>query len=97
LTIYQARRNLKQQHEPGRLHNDFRQKRQIMICRICVVLLGIVASAFAATTPATLMPVPSANQMAWQKAELLFFTHFGLQTFTGSNKATGNDDTNLFI
>jgi alpha-L-fucosidase len=67
------------------------------IVRMCGIMLTLSAMTFAASAPSAVAPVPSANQLAWQKAELLLFTHFGLQTFTGTNNANGNPvDTTLF-
>jgi len=70
---------------------------RIAISRMCIAALALSTIVFAASPPALLGPAPSSNQMAWQKAELLLFTHFGLQTFTGTNQANGNpSDTLLF-
>lgn len=58
--------------------------------------------AHAALPPAPALPIPSANQMAWQKSELLLFAHFGLKTFCQgscdgpSGSGTGHDNVALF-
>jgi alpha-L-fucosidase len=43
-------------------------------------------------------PVPSFQQLAWQRDELLMFEHFGLHSFAinGDHMGTGQDDPKLF-
>ncbi|MDR1465607.1 MAG: alpha-L-fucosidase [Oscillospiraceae bacterium] len=40
--------------------------------------------------------VPSERQMAWQDLEFTSFIHFGMNTFTGSEWGTGNENPELF-
>jgi alpha-L-fucosidase len=48
--------------------------------------------------PTPLAPVPSPQQIAWQRDELLMFEHFGLHSFAinGDHMGTGKDDPKLF-
>ena len=41
-------------------------------------------------------PVPSPQQLAWQRAELALFVHFGINTFTGREWGEGREDPQLF-
>lgn len=47
----------------------------------------------AATTAA---PVPSPAQLAWQRAELAMFVHFGINTFTNREWGDGREDPRIF-
>jgi len=40
--------------------------------------------------------VPSPQQYAWQKLEYIAFVHFGMNTFTGKELGTGEENPNLF-
>ncbi|WP_158614797.1 alpha-L-fucosidase [Micromonospora sp. BL1] len=40
--------------------------------------------------------VPSPGQLAWQQQELTAFLHYGMNTFTGVEWGTGNEDPALF-
>ena len=40
--------------------------------------------------------VPSPQQLEWQQMELTAFLHFGINTFTGNEWGSGQDDPNLF-
>ena len=40
--------------------------------------------------------VPSPQQLEWQQMELTAFLHFGINTFTGNEWGSGQDDHNLF-
>jgi len=53
--------------------------------------LAFTLNLHAATAPAPLPPLPSAQQIAWHKMELVMFNHFGLKTYIG-NAGTGNLD-----
>lgn len=48
--------------------------------------------------PAPFGPVPSPEQLAWQRDELLMFEHFGLHSFAvnGDHMGTGTDDPRQF-
>jgi alpha-L-fucosidase len=39
---------------------------------------------------------PSAQQLAWQEGEFICFIHFGVNTFTGREWGTGEEDPNIF-
>ena len=41
-------------------------------------------------------PVPSENQLRWQKMEYYAFLHFSINTFTGQEWGSGGDDPKLF-
>lgn len=48
--------------------------------------------------PEPYLPIPSAIQMKWHKAEYRMFIHFGLRTYypNGSNEGTGREDPGVF-
>ncbi|MFN8207934.1 MAG: alpha-L-fucosidase [Bacteroidales bacterium] len=46
--------------------------------------------------PAPCGPVPSAQQLRWQKMEYYAFLHFSLNTYTDQSWGFGNEDVNLF-
>jgi len=39
---------------------------------------------------------PSSRQLAWQEGEFICFIHFGVNTFTGREWGTGEEDPNIF-
>jgi alpha-L-fucosidase len=47
-------------------------------------------------TPIPFGPVPTANQVQWQKMEYYAFVHFSLNTYTDQSWGFGNEDINLF-
>ncbi len=46
--------------------------------------------------PAPFGPVPTENQLRWQKMEYYAFVHFSLNTYTDQPWGYGNEDINLF-
>ena len=42
------------------------------------------------------LPLPSPQQLAWQRLEFIAFAHFGMNTFTDREWGEGNEDTKLF-
>lgn len=61
---------------------------------IFIVLSNILYSC--ATPPQALQPVPSPQQVDWQKMETYAFIHFGLNTYNDMEWGYGNADVNLF-
>jgi alpha-L-fucosidase len=53
-------------------------------------LLGSVATA------ADQLPVPTPQQLAWQRHEFIAFAHFGINTFTDREWGEGTEDPRLF-
>ncbi len=74
----------------------FQGKKKSLILRFLPFIGAGFWAAYSASPPPPDLPVPSANQMAWQLGELTLFTHFGLQTYTGTNLANGTGDSTLF-
>ncbi len=48
------------------------------------------------TTPKPFGPVPSENQLRWQKMEYYAFLHFSINTFTDQEWGSGGDDATTF-
>ncbi len=60
-----------------------------------LVLLACVSTR-AAEPPAPLLPVPSPQQLRWQRAEMTMFLHFGVNTFTDREWGDGTEDPDVF-
>ncbi|MEP7048951.1 MAG: alpha-L-fucosidase [Pseudomonadota bacterium] len=63
----------------------------------CVEHAGpVLSDAPGIPTPDPVLPVPSADQLAWQAQELTAFLHFGINTFTHQEQGDGTDSPTLF-
>jgi alpha-L-fucosidase len=47
-------------------------------------------------TPDPVLPIPTADQLAWQTQELSAFMHFGIDTFTNQEQGDGTASPTLF-
>ena len=54
----------------------------------CLAVSGAVAT--------DALPLPSPQQLAWQRHEFIAFAHFGINTFTDREWGEGNEDPKLF-
>ena len=61
-----------------------------------LALLSVLSIAAAVTTAADTPPVPSPQQLAWQRHEFIAFAHFGMNTFTDREWGDGKEDPKLF-
>ena len=67
------------------------------ILSLFILFACIIGSVNAQTkAPAPFGPVPSENQLRWQKMEFYAFIHFSLNTYTDQSWGNGNEDINLF-
>lgn len=48
------------------------------------------------TPPEPLLPIPSPEQLEWQRGELTIFIHFGVNTFTNREWGDGKEDPKIF-
>ncbi|HOX57813.1 MAG TPA: alpha-L-fucosidase [Candidatus Paceibacterota bacterium] len=62
--------------------------------RIAWFVLGHLAVSVAVSADA--LPLPSPQQLAWQRHEFIAFAHFGMNTFTDREWGEGNEDPRLF-
>ncbi|GAB3522453.1 alpha-L-fucosidase [Emticicia fontis] len=67
-----------------------------IVIHIVLFNLLLVAAFGQATTPEPLYPIPSANQLRWQKMEYYAFIHFSINTYIDMAWGFGNEDPALF-
>ncbi|GLT76746.1 hypothetical protein SLA2020_483860 [Shorea laevis] len=48
------------------------------------------------TPPLPVLPLPTYAQLKWQQRELIMFLHFGVNTFTDSERGTGKENPAIF-
>ncbi|KAL6131939.1 hypothetical protein ACLB2K_070312 [Fragaria x ananassa] len=46
--------------------------------------------------PLPILPLPTYDQLKWQQREIIMFLHFGVNTFTGLERGTGNENPAIF-
>ncbi len=56
----------------------------------------LCATLIQAQPPAPLPPVPTPEQLAWQRMELTLFLHFGVNTFSDREWGTGKEEPKIF-
>jgi alpha-L-fucosidase len=61
-----------------------------------ITLFGVWYIATALAKAGDPLPLPSPQQLAWQRHELIAFAHFGMNTFTDREWGDGKEDPNLF-
>jgi alpha-L-fucosidase len=54
------------------------------------------AQAGSVLPPRPILPIPTARQLEWQRAEMALFLHFGVNTYTDREWGTGGEDPDLF-
>ena len=64
--------------------------------RSSLTLLAVLSSCVSITVAADMPPLPSAQQLAWQRHEFIAFAHFGINTFTDREWGEGTEDPRLF-
>jgi alpha-L-fucosidase len=72
---------------------EFAMQRRFVI--VLGMLLTTLRSAWA-DPPAPVAPVPTPQQVAWQRGEITVFVHFGVNTFTDREWGLGNEDEKIF-
>ncbi len=60
------------------------------------LLLGLVWLGPVTVPGAEALPLPTAQQLAWQRHEFIAFAHFGMNTFTDREWGEGTEDTQRF-
>ena len=61
-----------------------------------LTLLGVLSFSMCIATAADTPPVPTPQQLAWQRHEFIAFAHFGMNTFTDREWGDGKEDPQLF-
>ncbi|GAB3573686.1 hypothetical protein GCM10027578_35100 [Spirosoma luteolum] len=64
--------------------------------RLIVCLLSALSAVAQPTAPKPEGPLPSANQLRWQKMEYYAFIHFSINTYTDMAWGLGSEDPKLF-
>ncbi len=67
-----------------------------IINKILVAAIVLTVAGCVATPPAPYGPVPTAEQLAWQKMEYYMFVHFGPNTFTNLQWGHGDESPEVF-
>ncbi|KAG5533732.1 hypothetical protein RHGRI_027798 [Rhododendron griersonianum] len=58
--------------------------------------ISISKPEFVTTPPLPILPLPSYSQLKWQQREIIMFLHFGVNTFTDSERGTGKENPAIF-
>ena len=61
-----------------------------------IVMLGLLSSCNNDPAPKPILPIPTPEQIAWQKLETYAFIHFGLNTFNDLEWGYGNTPASTF-
>ena len=64
--------------------------------RILGRLAPLLALVLAGCRPSPQLPVPTQDQLAWQRSEMNLFCHFGPNTFSGAEWGDGTEPEDLF-
>ncbi|KAL8210846.1 hypothetical protein R6Q57_005283 [Mikania cordata] len=70
-----------------------------LLISFLIILSNVLPShqnRFATTPPLPVLPLPSYSQLKWQQREIIFFHHFGVNTFTNSEWGTGKESPKIF-
>lgn len=64
--------------------------------RAAIALAAVISAACSQDAPAPYGPVPTPQQVAWQKMETNMFVHFGPNTFTAAEWGDGTEAEDIF-
>ncbi|HEY3282906.1 MAG TPA: alpha-L-fucosidase [Armatimonadota bacterium] len=67
-----------------------------LVLLVALAALCLVSTAAEVGPPPPLDPVPSVDQLAWQRGELTMFVHFTVNTFTDREWGEGTEDPSVF-